>query len=104
MLPCKRKTALTAVLLPAALGLGAGLLTGPAQPTCAAAEKADREKPAGALSVTEFNRLRPILDVKNQPWATIPWNYSITEARKLAAASKKPIFMVVNTGNALGCT
>jgi hypothetical protein len=44
-----------------------------------------------------------MLDVKNQPWATIPWKYSITEARKLAAATNKPIFMVVNTGNALGC-
>ena len=45
-----------------------------------------------------------VLDVKNQPWTTIPWKYSITEARKQASASKKPIFMVVNTGNALGCT
>ena len=48
--------------------------------------------------------MKPILDVKNQPWTTIPWKYSITEARKLAAATKKPIFMVINTGNALGCT
>ena len=46
----------------------------------------------------------PSLDIKNQPWATIPWKYSITEARQLAAKTRKPIFIVVNTGNALGCT
>ena len=51
----------------------------------------------------EFKALKPVLDLKNQPWATIPWKYSLTEARKLAAATKKPIFMVVNTGNVLGC-
>jgi hypothetical protein len=55
------------------------------------------------LTEAEFAQLKSVLDVKNQPWASIPWKYSITEARKLAAASKKPIFMVVNTGNALGC-
>jgi hypothetical protein len=59
---------------------------------------------ATELSPAEFKELKPILDLKNQPWTTIPWKYSITEARKLAAASKKPIFMVVNTGNSLSCT
>ncbi len=99
----KLKKALTAVLLLAALGLGTGL----APSRSDAAEKGDRaanEKPAAGLGLAEFKELKPILDVKNQPWTTIPWKYSITEARKLAAASKKPIFMVVNTGNALGCT
>jgi hypothetical protein len=95
----KRKRSLAAVLLPAALGLGAGLLTGPAQPRGAAAG----EKPAPVLSPAEFKELKPLLDLKAQPWATIPWKYSITEARKLAASAQKPIFMVVNTGNCLGC-
>ena len=61
-------------------------------------------KQAVRLGLAEFQELKSILDIKKQPWATSPWKYSITEARKLAAASKKPIFMVVNTGNALGCT
>jgi hypothetical protein len=103
----KLKTALKAVLLPTALVLGTGLTTGLVQSPSDAAEKADRadrEKSSGGLSRAEFKQLRPILDLKNQPWATIPWKYSLTEARKLAAASQKPIFMVVNTGNALGCT
>jgi hypothetical protein len=82
MSPSKGKLALTAVLLLAAPGPGT----------------------AAGLSPAEFQELKPILDVKNQPWTTIPWKYSITEARRLAAATKKPIFMVVNTGNALGCT
>ena len=56
-----------------------------------------------SLTEAEFNRLKPVFDLKNQPWATVPWKSSITEARKQAAASRKPIFMVVNTGNILGC-
>jgi hypothetical protein len=59
--------------------------------------------PAAALSEAEFKDLKARLDVKKQRWASIPWKYSLTEARKLAATSKKPIFMVVNTGNVLGC-
>jgi hypothetical protein len=64
---------------------------------------AGQDRPAGGFDRAEFDRLKPALDVKNQPWTTIPWKYSITEARRQAAATKKPIFMVVNTGNALGC-
>ena len=62
------------------------------------------ESPQQGTSLTEaeFNRLKPYFDLKNQPWATVPWKSSITEARKQAAASRKPIFMVVNTGNILG--
>jgi hypothetical protein len=101
MLPNRPKNARTALLL-AALGLGAGL----AQAGSAAADgdRAAKAGPAAGLTVGEFNELKPALDVKNQPWTRIPWKYSITEARKLAAATKKPIFMVVNTGNCLGCT
>jgi len=87
-----RNQALAVLLLAFRLGTGSSR-------RCAAAEK-----PATGLSPAEYKDLKPILDIRNQPWTTIPWNYSITEARKLAAASKKPIFMVVNSGNALGCT
>jgi hypothetical protein len=107
MLLSKRKTTLTALLLAAGFGLGSGLMMGPTQPRGVAAPKGDndaKEQASAGLGLAEYQELKPILDVKNQPWATIPWKYSITEARKQAAASKKPIFMVVNTGNALGCT
>jgi hypothetical protein len=106
MLPSERKKALTVLLL-ATLGLATGLLTDSARSPSVAAEKgtqAAEPKPVVGFSPAEFQQLKPILDVKNQPWASIPWKYSITEARKVAAATKKPIFMVVNTGNALGCT
>jgi len=62
-----------------------------------------QEKQTAELSQAEFKELKAKLDVKNQPWASIPWKYSLTEARQLAAATKKPIFIVVNTGNVLGC-
>ena len=54
------------------------------------------------LSRAEFDKLHKELNLKNQPWATIPWKVTLTEARELAVKSKKPIFMVVNTGNCLG--
>lgn len=73
-------------------GLFAALLPGSAR---------GQEKESG-FTQAEFKELKPRLDVKNQLWTTIPWKYSITEARKLAAETKKPIFMVVNTGNCLG--
>jgi hypothetical protein len=85
MLRSKRESTLTAVFLLAILGL--------APSPCAA-----------GLDLAEFKELKAVLDIKSQPWTTIPWKYSITEARKLAAATNKPIFMVVNTGNCLGCT
>jgi hypothetical protein len=63
-----------------------------------------QEKQGVELSQAEFMELKAKLDVKKQPWASIPWKYSLTEARQLAAETKKPIFIVVNTGNVLGCT
>jgi hypothetical protein len=56
------------------------------------------------LSDAEFARLVKQLHVKSQPWASLPWQTSLTEARKQAAREKKPIFFNVNTGNCLGFT
>jgi hypothetical protein len=105
MLLSKLKKPLRVMLL-AAFGLGAGLMTGPTQSRSNAAEKGDRgptAKAAAGLGLADFEELKAILNVKNQPWTKVPWKYSLTEARELAAKSKKPIFMVVNTGNVLGC-
>ena len=75
---------------------------------CLAATPAFGQRPpepgTTAPSVAEFDRLFQELHVKNQPWATIPWKVSVTEARRLAAAERKPVFLVVNTGNCLGFT
>ena len=54
------------------------------------------------LPRAEFDRLHGQLRLGNQPWATIPWKVTLTEARELAAKSGKPIFLMVNTGNCLG--
>ena len=58
--------------------------------------------PAARFTEAEFKELKAKLDVHNQPWASIPWQVSLTEARELAAKTKKPIFMAVGTGNPLG--
>ena len=62
------------------------------------------EPPASGLSKAEFARLSREIHLKSQPWASIPWKVSVTEARQLAAREGKPIFLVVNTGNCLGWT
>jgi hypothetical protein len=62
------------------------------------------EPGGGSLSDAEFTKVFKELQVKTQPWATIPWKVSLTEARRLAAAERKPIFLVVNSGNCLGWT
>jgi RNA polymerase sigma factor (sigma-70 family) len=75
-----------------------------AEPPAIRAKGAKAPKTTGTgLTEAEFKELKPVLDLKNQPWTTIPWKYSLTEARQRAAKTKKPIFMVVNTGNVMGC-
>jgi hypothetical protein len=71
-------------------------------PVLAQAPRAPKSPVAG-LTEAEFKELKPVLDLKNQAWTTIPWRYSLTEARRLAAKTNKPIFMVINTGNVMGC-
>jgi RNA polymerase sigma factor (sigma-70 family) len=67
------------------------------------AQAAEEPKSTGApISEAELKDLKARLDVHNQPWASIPWQVSLTEARQLAAKTKKPIFMAVGTGNTLG--
>jgi hypothetical protein len=61
-----------------------------------------QEKGGPGLSAAEFESLWRDLHVRRQPWATIPWRASVTEARALAAETHRPIFMVVNSGNCLG--
>jgi hypothetical protein len=42
------------------------------------------------------------LALKNQPWARVRWEVSLSEARARAEREAKPLFLVVNTGNVLG--
>lgn len=54
------------------------------------------------LSTAEYDQLHRDLRLKNKPWASVPWKGSITEAREAALQEKKPIFMMVDTGNPIG--
>jgi hypothetical protein len=61
-----------------------------------------QENEGSGISRNEFDALLKELNLKSQPWASVPWKVSVTEARQEAAKQKKPIFLVVNTGNCLG--
>jgi hypothetical protein len=57
--------------------------------------------PAG-ISDPEYQALRGDLRLKNKGWASLPWRATLTEAREAALKEKKPIFMMVDTGNPIG--
>jgi len=57
--------------------------------------------PAG-LSDEEFRKLQPEMRLKSKGWASLPWRATLTDAREAAIREKKPIFMMVDTGNPIG--
>ena len=57
--------------------------------------------PAG-LSDEEYRKLQPELRLKSKGWASLPWRATLTDAREAALREKKPIFMMVDTGNPIG--
>ena len=93
----------SAVLLAAAaVGVAAVVGLGPGRARAEEGrEQVGRER-VGRLSRADFDSIRAQLRLHGQPWASVPWKVSVTAARDLAARSRKPIFLVVNTGNCLG--
>jgi hypothetical protein len=57
--------------------------------------------PAG-LSDDEYKKLQPELRLKSKGWASLPWRATLTDAREAALKERKPIFMMVDTGNPIG--
>lgn len=57
--------------------------------------------PAG-MTDAEYQKLRPDLRLKSKGWASLPWRATVTDAREAALREKKPIFMMVDTGNPIG--
>lgn len=57
---------------------------------------------SSSVFTAEERRLCDQLALKNQPWAGIRWEVSLTEARARAVKEGKPVFLAVNTGNVLG--
>lgn len=57
--------------------------------------------PAG-LTDEEFRKIQPEMRLKSKGWASLPWRATLTDAREAAIREKKPIFMMVDTGNPIG--
>ena len=57
--------------------------------------------PAG-ITEQEYQTLRGGLRLKSRGWASLPWRATLTDAREAALREKKPIFMMVDTGNPIG--
>lgn len=55
-----------------------------------------------AAFTADETKLCDQLTLKNQPWAAVRWEVSLSEARARAERDGKPVFLVVNTGNVLG--
>jgi hypothetical protein len=59
---------------------------------------------APALDEAEFARLYAELQPPaDEAWRSLPWQDSVLGARNLAAREKKPVYMLVRSGNPLGC-
>jgi len=54
------------------------------------------------LSEEEFKKIQPEMRLKSKGWASLPWRATLTDARESALREKKPIFMMVDTGNPIG--
>ena len=55
-----------------------------------------------SLSEEEFRKIQPEMRLKSKGWASLPWRATLTDARESAIREKKPIFMMVDTGNPIG--
>ena len=56
------------------------------------------------ISQEQFLKLQKELSPdKDKAWKSIPWKVSVLEAQKLAAKSKKPIFIWAMDGHPLAC-
>ena len=58
-------------------------------------------EPNEKLDEAAFEQLAPQLRLQGGMW-DLPWQVSINDARRVAVREKKPIFLIVNTGNCLG--
>lgn len=55
-----------------------------------------------AMSASEFEQLWKILQPPNEPWATVAWHSSLTEARTKAQKEKKPLLIRCSYGTLHG--
>lgn len=70
-------------------------------------EVSAKRKLASQMELTdqEFRKLHAELQPKpDEPWRTIPWKISLLDAQRVAAETKKPLFIWAMDGHPLGCT
>jgi hypothetical protein len=59
---------------------------------------------APGLDESEFKKLHAQLaPPSDEAWRGLPWQDSVLQAAALAATQKKPVYMLVRSGNPLGC-
>lgn len=56
------------------------------------------------LAPEEFARVHASVAPRGEKWTEIPWQTDLHEARRQAAAQKKPLLMWIMDGHPLGCT
>jgi hypothetical protein len=71
-----------------------------------AALSASAAPAAEPIRPADFDELRSVIKphAGEWAWATIPWETSLWDARRRAAAEGKPILLWEMDGNPLGCT
>lgn len=52
---------------------------------------------------SQFQALHDQLAPPEQAWRALPWHTSLLQAQALAAREKKPVYMLVRSGQPLGC-
>jgi len=65
------------------------------------AKEPDAGRPE-TMTRARLEQIRNQLELKRQPWSSISWRATITDARLAAAREQKPIFLMVNTGACVG--
>ena len=59
---------------------------------------------ASALDEATFSKLHTQLQPpEDEAWRELPWQDSLLKAKTLAGTRKKPVYMLVRSGNPLGC-
>lgn len=60
--------------------------------------------PDSALDGAKFGELHAELKPPaDEEWRELPWQDSVLQARAVAVKKKKPVYMLVRSGNPLGC-
>lgn len=57
-----------------------------------------------SLNEQSFQKLHAEINPGQEDWKSIPWQTDLLKAQRIAAESKKPLFIWAMDGHPLGCT